>query len=162
MKMNEVELVKTTLKDAEPTINRLPKDSGWTQEIMPRLCDAGQECDYYVCVSKVNQADRGKWLYDMTWLQSEGNRVTDVGLVLECEWGYFREVRADFEKLLLAKACLRCMIFLAEDRQDAMDYVLRLVDVINEFQRTDPKDNYLFCVWLENEARFYFYVYPNG
>ena len=160
--MNELEVVKTTLKDAVPIINRLPKGSGWTQEIMPRLCDAGQECDYYVCVSKVNQADRGKWLYDMTWLQSEGNGVTDVGLVLECEWGYFREVRADFEKLLLAKACLRCMIFWAENRQDAMDYVLRLVDVINEFQRTDPKDKYLFCVWLDDEDGFYFNAYPNG
>ena len=54
------------------------------------------------------------------------------------------------------------MIFWAENRQDAMDYVLRLVDVINEFQRTDPKDKYLFCVWLDDEDGFYFNAYPNG
>ena len=63
---------------------------------------------------------------------------------------------------LLAKANLRCMIFLAANRQDAIDYVLHLVEFIGEFQRTELKDNYLFCVWLENEARFYFNVYPNG
>ena len=160
--MNELEVVKTTLKDAVPIINRLPKYSGWTQGIMTRLCDAGQECDYYVCVSKVNQADRGKWLYDMTWLWRERDLLIDVGLVLECEWGYFPAVRVDFVKLLLAKAKLRCMIFWAANRQDAIDYVLHLVEVIGEFQRTELKDNYLFCVWLENEARFYFNVYPNG
>ena len=58
MKMNEVELVKKTLKDAAPIINRLSKDSEWTREIMNRLCDAGQERNYYVCVSKINRAKK--------------------------------------------------------------------------------------------------------
>ena len=58
MKMNEVELVKKTLKDAAPIINRLSKDSEWTREIMNRLCDAGQERNYYVCVSKINRPKR--------------------------------------------------------------------------------------------------------
>ena len=48
--MNEVELVKTTLRDVEPTLNRLLKDSEWTQEIMTRLCDAGQDHNYIVFV----------------------------------------------------------------------------------------------------------------
>ena len=30
--MNELEVVKTTLKDAVPIINRLSKDSEWTRE----------------------------------------------------------------------------------------------------------------------------------
>ena len=74
---------------------------------MARLCDADQKRDFF-CF-KASQADRKEWLYDMTWLQQDGNRLTDVGLVLEGEWGYFSGVRTDFEKLLLAKSCLRCV-----------------------------------------------------
>ena len=97
----------------------------------------------------------------MTWLRRAGDLLIDVGLVLECEWGYFPAVCADFVKLLLAKAKLRCMIFWAANRQDAIDYVLHLVEVIGEFQRTELKDNYLFYVWLDDETRFYFNAYPN-
>ena len=156
-------LIRTTLTGATSVINNLPyKDKAWTEEIMTRLCNVGQEQDYYVCVSGVSESNRGEWLYDMTWLQYEGNQLMDVGLVLECEWGYFSAVRADFEKLMLAKADLRCMIFWAANRQEAMDDILRIFDTIKEFQKTKDTDIYLFCVWLEDEAHFYFYNYPNG
>ena len=71
---------------------------------MTRFCDASHEHDYYVCVSKVSQADRKEWLYDTTWFRQDGNRLTDVELVLECERNYFSGVCADFEKLLLVRS----------------------------------------------------------
>ena len=51
------------------------------------------------------------------------------------------------------------MIFWAANRQDAMGYVLRLVEIISGFQKTERENNYLFCVWLQEEACFYFDVY---
>ena len=160
--MNESTLIQTTLEDATSTINNLPyKDSVWTQEIMTRLCDTGQKNGYYVCVSRVDAANHGEWLYDMTWLRRDGDRLTNVGLVLELEWGYFPEVHEDFEKLLLAKANLRCMIFWAANRQDAVGYIQTLLNQVLKFQKTARGDNYLFCVWLEDEARFDFNSYTD-
>jgi hypothetical protein len=59
-----------------------------------------------------------EWLYDVTWLQySRGyesgldNRLIDVYLVAECEWGTSPDVKYDFEKLLQARASVRLMIY---------------------------------------------------
>ena len=159
--MNETELVKTTLKKAEPAIKNLP-DCKWTREIMIRLCEAGKN-SYRVRASEAPKADPG-WLYDMTWLQynemnNEMTYLADVSLVLECEWGGFPEILFDFEKLLLAKAYLRCMIFWAADRKGAIKNLQKLVIAIDRFHGTKSKDSYFFCVWLGDEARFHFYSY---
>ena len=164
--MNEAEFIKTTLEEAASAINDLPyTDSEWTREIMTQLCKAGQEHKCHVRVSRVNNADGGEWLYDMTWLQyNEMRQLSDVKLVLECEWGYFPGVRYDFEKLLLAKADLRCIIFWAADQKQADDNIQRLIDGIEAFQKrgNDKEDKYLFCVWLEDKDCFSFEVHPNG
>ena len=163
--MNEIELIKTTLKKAESTINDLPyTDRAWTQEIMTRLCKTGQEHNCHVRVSRVDNADGGEWLYDMTWLQyNERRQLSDVKLVLECEWDYFRGVCYDFEKLLLAKAHLRCMIFWADNQKQASNYIHKLIDGIQTFQKrgSDKEDKYFFCVWLEDKDCFYFHIYPS-
>ena len=168
--MTESDLIKDALTDFEtyarknlPNFDRT-SSAQWTEEIMTRLCEAGHTNEYYVRVSRVDDADDGEWLYDMTWLQYNGmQQLIDVKLVLECEWQDFRKhVVPDFRKMLLAKSDLRCMIFIAADEQKAQNNVRRLVSVINRFHKTECEDNYLFCVWLKNESRFYFDVYQSN
>ena len=127
-----------------------------------KICEAGQN-SYHVRASKADEAEPG-WLYDMTWLQysemnNEMTHLSDVSLVLECEWGYFPQILFDFEKLLLARAYLRCMIFWAADRKSAKKNLQKLVIAIDHFHGTKSKDSYLFCVWLKAEACFYFHSY---
>ena len=168
--MTESDLIKDALTDfetyAHKNLHNFDRTSSaqWTEEIMLRLCKAGHKNEYYVRVSKVDDADDGEWLYDMTWLQYDGRQqLIDVKLVLECEWQDFRKhVVPDFRKMLLAKSDLRCMIFQAADEQKAQNNVRSLISVINRFHRTECEDNYLFCVWLKNESRFYFDVYPSN
>ena len=73
----------------------------------------------------VDEADRdyGEWLYDVTWLKYERQRdglewpataLIEAPLVAECEWGRGKNLEyivEDFEKLLLARADVRLMIF---------------------------------------------------
>ena len=87
--------------------------------------------------------------------------MRDVSLVLELEWGYFPEVHEDFEKLRLAKANLRCMVFWAANRQNAVGYLQTLLNQVLKFQKTTRGDNYLFCVWLEDKACFEFNSYTH-
>ena len=61
-------------------------------------------------VAKEN-CDHGEWLYDVTWLEYEGELLTDAPLVAECEWSGGEEIDHDFQKLLLARAGVRLTIF---------------------------------------------------
>ena len=58
--------------------------------------------------------DWPEWLYDVTWLkyEHEGERLLiEAPSVAECEWGNKGDIDDDFEKLLLARAGIRLMIF---------------------------------------------------
>ena len=157
-----LELIQSTLKEFEVYAHEHLGDASapWTKEIMTRLCQAGQDESCTVCVTSIDEADYGEWLYDMTWLKYNGKRLENVELVLECEWGYFdQDVRDDFQKLLLAKARLRCMIFWAEDRETGTDNVNTLIEEIELFQRSAIGDTYLFCVWSDDTNGFDFWTH---
>ena len=181
--MNDSERIKNKLKELATYVRENPNNpeklsfawSGgaekvWTKQVMTRLCKVGHKEDYRVCVKKfcgkkLEQAYRVEWLYDMTWLKFDGRELIDVPLVLECEWGYFdkpdkdhyqcERVQYDFQKLFLARADLRCIIFAAKTLQDAEKYVEELIDIVERFQKRETGDNYLFCVCLSNEKRFH-------
>ena len=92
--MTESDLIESALRDFEDycKIENLTPNARalWTKEIMPRLCEAGQDADYFVRVRGIDEADGGEWLYDMVWLQNnERGQLIDVKLVLECEAGKF-------------------------------------------------------------------------
>ena len=184
--MNESERIKNELKKLATYVRENPNnpeklsfnwnasDKPWTTKIMTQLCKVGQDKCYQVCVTKSEvcvekEPYRAEWLYDMTWLKFDNRELIDVPLVLECEWGYFAKhdenpyqdnrVQYDFQKLLLVRADLRCIIFPAKTLQDAKKYVEELIDVVERFQKCEIGDNYLFCIWLSTEKRFHFKDY---
>ena len=101
-------------------LNSLPlaaNDGGWTKAISTMLCELGQGFDYQVGARGLNFG-YGEWLYDITWLEySRGwqpgpdNHLIDAHLAAECEWGGLSAIKDDFEKLLLARASVRLMIY---------------------------------------------------
>ena len=178
--MNESERIKNKLKELAADARKNPKelsfawsnnrtDGKWTEEVMTRLCEVGHDEGYRVCVETLEQTYRSEWLYDMTWLKFDGRELIDVPLVLECEWGNFdtdgedhyrpKGVQYDFQKLLLARAELRCIIFWARTLQCAEKYVEKLINIVERSQKRKTGDNYLFCVGLSNEKRFHFKDY---
>ena len=75
------------------TLTQLGTARGYTPYPNPRLCE-------------------GEWLYDVIWVRmNEQNRVISVPLVAEIEWGKPGDVWDDFQKLLVARAGVRIMIF---------------------------------------------------
>ena len=55
---------------------------------------------------------QSEFLYDLIWVRkNEEGRVVDVPLVAEIEWASRNEVWWDFQKLLVARAGVRVMIF---------------------------------------------------
>jgi hypothetical protein len=59
-----------------------------------------------------SQADCYGRTIDLVWLPQSSGGVVDVPLILESEWGVkSKDIREDFEKLLLGRAQHRAMVF---------------------------------------------------
>ena len=98
-------------------------DTEWTKAVKTKLCKIGREFGCKVGAGGVDNLDYGEWLYDVTWLEYERESddfkwpsaaLIKAPLVAECEWGRGNNlgyIVEDFEKLLLARADVRLMIF---------------------------------------------------
>lgn len=95
----------------------------WTEAVLKALSQAGKMLGFYVCATGTPCGARyGEWLWDCTWLDYEDDDphkpLRLAPMVAKCEWKgatrgseYLKAVLHDFEKLLVANAPLRVMIF---------------------------------------------------
>lgn len=126
----------------------------WTQAIKSAVCQIGKAQGYWVYASSCAEADGGEWLYDITWLNYRDDVFESVELVMESEWNW-RGIDTDFQKLMLARAKSRCMVFEASNTLRGKQKVQDLVEQIQKFHDSRPGDTYLFCVWIADAATFY-------
>jgi len=126
------------------------------------LCRLGKDNRYWVYASSCDDSDSGEWLYDLTWLNYSGKRLTDVELVLESEWTP-SGVDEDFQKLMLARSELRVMIFQKKNRESALEKIGDLKQQVTKFTKSGFGDRYLFSCWLSDVREFYHeeFVAPN-
>ena len=126
----------------------------WTTVVKTELCKIGRDrfgCK--VCASGVDKADFGEWLYDVTWLEYEKNdrgklvNLVDAPLVAECEWGNKGDIEDDFEKLLLARAGVRLMIFDGNYQPGSKEIAERLAGGGREFNGSRAEDAWLLAAW---------------
>ncbi|MFL9836137.1 hypothetical protein ABS768_01425 [Flavobacterium sp. ST-75] len=89
----------------------LKGDKNWTYRIKQLISGLGETYGYQVCTSGFDGYSR-EWLYDLVWFKSNAeNSLQTVPLVMECEWNRnFKEIKYDFEKLLLSNSDYRLMI----------------------------------------------------
>lgn len=145
-------------------------DGAWTNAVKTKLCRLGKEKHKYtVCASGVDngicQPDYGEWLYDVCWLRYSDEKnaylLSDVVLVAESEWGNDQEVIHDFQKLMLARADLRVMIY--ADKNSSADSTRKKIESeIESFARSqggkgDSTDSYLLAAWESEEGGFKFF-----
>ena len=136
----------------------------WTREVKLQLVSRGNGMDLQTCASVrglVPDACRpywGEWLYDVVWLRGDWPglgrryRIACVPLVAEIEWGNSGDVCDDFQKLLVARADVRMMIF--DEHHDLA--VEDLIDQINFFNGNMAGDHYLLASY--NRANQHFNV----
>jgi hypothetical protein len=107
------------------SINSLPgrlgrgiKDRVWTKQLKDDIGTLGEKHDWTVCAGGFKGRFEGGWLYDLVWYKETNGHLSQVYLVLESEWGKYQSlIKYDFEKLLLAKATLKVMIFQTDNRR---------------------------------------------
>ena len=132
-------------------IEAAESNSGWTKAIKTELCNIGKTFGFKVGAraGEVAESDRdyGEFLYDVTWLEYEGESVTDAPLVAECEWGNLQAIDDDFQKLLLARAAVRVMIFDGNYEPGSVKIVERLARQAGTFRRSREEDVWLLAAW---------------
>ena len=134
----------------------------WTKEVKTALCEACKRCNqqlklYANGVDKVVDnckiADGGEWLYDVTCLSYDaGGYIRRIPLVAESEWGSKDDVYYDFEKLLLARADVRVMVFDGRVYGAAnMDRFEEFAKYIGKCDSTETGDTYLLAAWMPDK-----------
>ena len=87
---------------------------------------------------------KAEWLYDLHWFEEKKKshyQQTSLPLVVECEWDWLRKkdksgdkysaIKWDFQKLLVANADLRVLIFQLRDK-DGQDLNKKLDEYFTE------------------------------
>lgn len=138
----------------------------WTGLVKRSLIELGHELGYRVATSAASahsvgctqEADWGEWLYDLVWYKSAMDaalgieRTTAVDLVLESEWNAdLDSIALDFDKLMLANAALRVLVFGAYSptfKLQVIDYCTRAVA---GFEHLPPHGEFLVCSFEEGE-----------
>ena len=127
-----------------------------TRAVKTELCTIGRSFGYEVYAKDVEEDERdgSEWLYDVTWLEYDrsGGGLTDAPLVAECEWENQQEIEIDndFEKLLLARAGVRVMIFSGRDEPNSKNIAERLARWVKEFNGSRAEDAWLLAAREKN------------
>ena len=136
--------IQEALKRLE--VDRAASNAVWTKAIKTKLCEIGRGFNYRVGASNVG--DYGEWLYDVTWLEGEPEGLMiDAHLVAECEWGSFEDIVEDFDKLLLARASVRLMIFDGGHKPGSEKIAAQLAERIRAFKGTCDEDAWLLAAF---------------
>ena len=126
----------------------------WTWAVKTELCRIGRdEFRCQVGARDVEHRDYGEFLYDVTWLEYDGDLVSDAHLVAECEWGGEEEIDDDFQKLLLARATVRLMIFDGTFERGSPGIADHLARQAGRFNRSRDEDAWLLAAWERSEER---------
>lgn len=163
----EQEIINT-LENITEEIDSSEGNKVWTIQIkkMLKAIVDSQKSNYKCACHSIDGTDWGEWLYDFVSYSCDANGMTDVHLVVECEWkspidasDYRWEIQCDFEKLIQARCQYRLMIFEVSNEAVAVEYVEHLCRIAQKFKFSLPTDRYVVAVWNCETDSFLFYQY---
>ena len=164
-KLEIMHAIREGLDSLKGKVNRTASSTEWSSAVKTELCRIGQ-CQFLCKVgartNEVDEAHRdyGEWLYDVTWLEyGPDGRLVDAHLVAECEWSHFGEIDEDFQKLLLAHAGVRLMVFDGNPKcgndfwPGSEEVARRLAERVRDFNGSRLDDAWLLAAWEKTDAR---------
>ncbi len=151
-----------SIKSMPQTLERgMGGDTEWTALLKSEMTKIAHRHEYLVC-PKLDESNT-EWLYDLVWFRNDSNRfLREVALVLESEWARDAdEIHYDFEKLLLAKAPIKVMVF-QNCRDNLPELWRQLKDGIRIFEQKSNDETYILAAFKEKEHEFEIQVVTNS
>ena len=136
-------------------------DPKWTKAVLTALCLLGHKLKCTVGASpksvSCKNRDWGEWLFDAIWCSCDGDgRIKAVKLVAESEWGDLGAIEDDFQKLLVARATVRVMVFDAGQSEGGTSAIVEaLCGHVQTFQG-QKGDTYLLIAYVKDEDSWRF------
>lgn len=144
----ETELMEIMQKIADNYHKNFPKEKG-NSVITPKIMEAFKEKGEKLGYIFRPQPHKSEFLYDIIWLERnpKGN-ISKAALALESELGYGwdKEIKKDFEKLLLTNAELRVMICFHHPHslEELKNYA---TEAFNGYKLLQKGDRLLMLIW---------------
>ena len=161
--MHAAEIVRNVVDrfgELEASLRQEPFSSSnerWTRNVLTTLCKAGQALGYKVGANPRYVEDEFRnspeWLYDVYWLKYDKEGwVQSMPLAAESEWGGRDKVDYDYQKLLVARAKVRVMVYEGRKRDGGTEgFAKRFAYHVERF-RGDPGDTYLLIAYESHDA----------
>lgn len=128
-----------------------------TKVIKTALCETGNKLGYRVAASDVDNAKDTEWLFDVVWMTlawEPSRQLKRIHLVVESEFGNAGDIVDDFEKLLVARADVRLMVFEKRNKSKVEEEFNRLQNEARQFCQSQPGDHYILAGRDEAESNF--------
>lgn len=130
----------------------------WTMHLFGQLREVGILQGFEVRPHQGTQRASG-WLYDLVWLRRNADdSLAEAFLVAESEWDPVKaKIIEDFEKLLLARAEVRIMIFNRRKHSQVLDMFSDMDHRIRAFSVMQPGDHYFLAGLAWDSGMFEFH-----
>ena len=145
----------------------------WTGKITEKLCAEVEGTKLRATAHGVQGDGWGEWLYDVCWLKYDNSDDDDhppkkslidpeldflkeAVLIVESEFGNLGDIRDDFQKLLVGRALVRCMIWDDHQKGEKSEEIAEwLKEMVKAFSATAPDDFYLLAAYTDKGFRFW-------
>ena len=136
-------------------------DPAWTRAVKDAIGKVGRNLGFKVYAAQSEFEENGEWVFDLSWLEEQGDLVVDIPLVLESEWNP-PGVLEDFQKLLVSRAAHRVLVCWQPTPHACDRCFDQLVSQIRRFRGTREDDRYLLCCWIEDPEELRIQVHVAG
>jgi hypothetical protein len=149
------ERVSDFLKRLPIELPRGRSDTEWTTHIKCGVGQIGLDAGLLATASGYPTPADQEWLFDLIWFEnSEQKHLKRLVLALESEWNrHPDEICYDFEKLLVARAPLKVMVF--QDNGRNLPELWQMFETsLQTYAQHDADELYLFAAFQETPHEF--------
>ncbi len=155
--MKNQEVIRKIESVADDLQANTANDTIWTIKIKKAIAELATPFDYEVRSTVEGTSYGSEWLYDLTFLEKDNDRIIEIPLILESEWSpKYENIAYDFDKLLQSKAKIKVMVFQQKNVQSVKEVFKKLKYSITSYSKSCSAEVYILCGlnWQSTEFSF--------
>ncbi len=135
----------------------------WTMRLKENLCTLGKQKGYRIAADHCKGSDTAEWIYGLVWaaVQDRPWQLWEIPLAMQCEWStHPDDIVWPFEKLLVAKANHKLMVFQQPVESDVCKVEEQLKSMVRAFKTSFQGERYLLAGLAFDQYKFFYETLP--